>query len=77
MMILTIPNMKKIMMMIPMMIVMMMMMMMMMEWVGTVRKSVRVIYRYRSELLDRVPLSGGDDDGDDDDDDDDDSDDNW
>ena len=27
------------------------------------RKSVRVIYRYRSELLDRVPLSGGDDDG--------------
>ena len=27
------------------------------------RKSVRVIYRYRSDLLDRVPLSG-DDDGD-------------
>ena len=41
----------------------MMMMMMMTEWVGTVRKSVRVIYRYRSGLLDRVPLSG-DDDGD-------------
>ena len=37
--------------------------MMMMEWVGTVRKSVRVIYRYRSGLLDRVPLSAGDDDG--------------
>ena len=38
-------------------------MMMMTEWVGTARKSVRVIYRYRSGLLDRVPLSG-DDDGD-------------
>ena len=39
------------------------MMMMMTEWVGMARKSVRVIYRYRSGLLDRVPLSG-DDDGD-------------
>ena len=38
-------------------------MMMTLEWVGTVRKSVRVIYRYRSGLLDRVPLSAADDDG--------------
>ena len=44
-------------------LMLMVLMMMMMEWVGTVRKSVRVIYRYRSGLLDRVPLSG-DDDGD-------------
>ena len=44
-----------------MMIMMMVMVIMMMtlEWVGTVRKSVGVIYRYRSSTLDRVPLLSG------------------
>ena len=46
-------------MMVVIMLMVMVIMMMTLEWVGTVRKSVGVIYRYRSSTLDRVPLLSG------------------